>query len=137
MKNRIDFLGVPVDNLSMSQTLDKIDNAIINNNQIHHCVINAAKVVEIQNNIKLKESVLSSNIINADGMSIIWAARFLGKRIKERVAGIDLMEKLVELAHKKKYTCFFLGAKEQVIKKIVKNYSDKYSYKIISGYRNG
>ena len=137
MKNRFDFVGVPLDNLSMSETIEKINKAIISNKQIHHCVINAGKIVKMQNDKKLLESVISSDIINADGMSIVWAARFLGYEIKERVAGIDLMDNLVGLAHKKNYKCFFLGAKEEVVKKIVYHYSEKYSNQVIAGYRNG
>jgi len=137
MGSKVNFIGIPLDNLSMSETLDKIDYSIFSNKQIHHCVINAGKVVKMQSDKKLHESIISSDIINADGMSIVWAARFLGHDIKERVAGIDLMDNLVGLAHKKKYKCFFLGAKEQVVKKIVNHYSDKYSNKVIAGYRNG
>ena len=117
MENRVNFIGIPLDNLTMSETIDKIDYAIACNKQIHHCVINAGKVVKMQSDKKLQDSVISSDIINADGMSIVWAARFLGHEIKERVAGIDLMDNLVGLAHKKKYKCFFLGAKNHVVKK--------------------
>ena len=95
MKSRVDFIGIPLDNISMSETLDRIENAIFSNKQIHHCVINAGKVVKMQSDKKLQESVINSDIINADGMSIIWAARLLGHKIKERVAGIDLMEILL------------------------------------------
>ena len=137
MVNRVNFIGIPLDNLTMSETLDRIENSIFSNKQIHHCVINAGKVVKMQTDKKLQESVISSDIINADGMSIVWAARFLGHEIKERVAGIDLMDNLVGLAHKKKYTCFFLGAKNHVVKKIVDHYSDMYSNQVIAGYRNG
>ena len=98
MKTRFDFIGIPLDNISMSETLERIDHAILSKKQIHHCVINAGKVVKIQSNKLLKQSVASSDIINADGMSILLAAKFLGFRIKERVAGIDLIENLVELA---------------------------------------
>ena len=137
MENKVNFIGIPLDNISMSETLDRIENAISSKKQIHHCVINAGKVVKIRSDKKLQESVIGSDIINADGMSIVWAARFLGHKIKERVPGIDLMENLVRLAHKKNYNCYFLGAKEQVVKKIVDHYSDKYSNQIIAGYRNG
>ncbi len=137
MGNRIDFLGIPLDNLSMNETVEKIDNAIVCNFQIHHCVVNAGKVVKMQNDKLLNESVLNSDIINADGMSIVWAARFLGKEIKERVTGIDLMENLIILSNKKQYSCFFLGAKQEIVEKLVNDYSNKYSKKIIAGYRNG
>jgi len=137
MVNRVNFIGIPLDNISMSETLLRIENAISTKKQIHHCVINAGKVVKIKSDEKLKESVINSDIINADGMSIVWAARLMGHEIKERVAGIDLMDNLVRLAHEKNYKCFFLGAKEKIVKKIVNHYSIKYSNKIISGYRNG
>ncbi len=137
MENRVDFIGIPLDNLSMSETLKKIDKSISNKNQIHHCVINAGKVIKMQNDKKLYESVICSDIISADGMSIVWAAKIFGYKIKQRVAGIDLMENLVALAHKKKYKCFFLGAKERVVKKVVDHYSHKYSNQVIAGFRNG
>ena len=137
MGNRVNFIGIPLDNLTMSETLDRIENSIFNNKQIHHCVINASKVVNMQSDKKLQESVISSDIINADGMSIVWAARFLGYEIKERVSGIDLMDNLIGLAHENNYKCFFLGAKEQVVRKVVDYYSDKYSKQLIAGYRNG
>ena len=137
MFKKINFLDIPLDILTMDETVNKIDQAIISNKQVHHCVINAGKVVKIQNDEILKESVINSDIINADGMSIVWSVRFLGYKIQERVAGIDLMENLIRLAHKKKYCCFFLGAKEEVVKNVVSYYSVKYSENIIAGFRDG
>tara|TARA_B100001250_G_scaffold235368_1_gene202143 strand:+ start:176 stop:913 length:738 start_codon:yes stop_codon:yes gene_type:complete len=137
MKSRVDFIGIPLDNISMSETLYRIDQAIISKKQIHHCVINAGKVVKMQSDKVLMESVVNSDIINADGMSVVWAARFLGHKIKERVAGIDLMENLVRLAYEKSYSCFFLGAKQEVLEKLVRDYSAKYSKNVIAGFRNG
>jgi N-acetylglucosaminyldiphosphoundecaprenol N-acetyl-beta-D-mannosaminyltransferase len=137
MIKKINFLDVPLDVLTMDETINKIDEAICLNKQVHHCVINAGKIVKIQTDKKLKESVINSDIVNADGMSILWAARFLGYKITNRVAGIDLMENLVRLAHEKNYSCFFLGAKEKVVEKMVNDYIVKYSKKIIAGFRNG
>jgi N-acetylglucosaminyldiphosphoundecaprenol N-acetyl-beta-D-mannosaminyltransferase len=107
MIKKINFLDIPLDILTMDETVNKIDKAIISNKQVHHCVINAGKVVKIQNDEILKESVINSDIINADGMSIVWSVRFLGYKIQERVAGIDLMENLIRLAHKKNIVVFF------------------------------
>lgn len=134
---KIDFLGIPVDSLTMSETITLIEDAINHNKKINHVVINAGKVVTMLTDKQLFSSVVSCDIINADGQSIVWAARFLGKQLPERVAGIDLMQLLVDLAYKKKYKCFFLGAKEEVIKKVVAIYTKKYGPSIIAGYRNG
>jgi N-acetylglucosaminyldiphosphoundecaprenol N-acetyl-beta-D-mannosaminyltransferase len=104
---------------------------------IHHVVINAAKVVNAQKDEALRESIVSCDIINADGQAIVWASRFLGKPLPERVAGIDIMANLVKLAAEKKYRIFFLGAKEDVVKQVVEVYTKMYGKDIIAGYRNG
>jgi N-acetylglucosaminyldiphosphoundecaprenol N-acetyl-beta-D-mannosaminyltransferase len=134
---RIEFLNIPVDALSMEETVSVIDKAIQNGSHINHVAINAAKIVSMQKNPRLYESVVSCDLISADGQSIVWASRLLGKRIPERVSGADLMQKLVRLAYEKKYKCFFLGAKEDIVKKVTEMYSKEYGSEIIAGYRNG
>ena len=134
---KIDFLGIPVDAMTMSETISFINNAIQSSDHINHVVINAGKVVSMSKDKELFNSVVSCDIINADGQSIVWAARFLGKKLPERIAGIDLMEQLVSLANDKGYKCFFFGAQEEVVRKVVETYSEKYSPEIIAGYRNG
>jgi len=135
--NRTSICNIPVDALTMQETINLIDKAIIERKPIHHVVINAAKVVNAQKDSALKESIISCDIINADGQAIVWAARFLNRPLPERVAGIDLMENLVRLAAQKKYRIFFLGAKEEVVKEVVNVYSKMYNKEIIAGYRNG
>jgi N-acetylglucosaminyldiphosphoundecaprenol N-acetyl-beta-D-mannosaminyltransferase len=135
--NRITILNTKIDNLYMHQTLQCIENSILQNKKLHHVVVNAGKMVAMQRDLKLRQSVNSCDLINADGQAIVWASRILGQPLKERVAGIDLMENLVELAYNKNFKIFFFGAKEEVVKKVVTNYTFKYSKDIIAGYRNG
>ena len=47
------------------------------------------------------------------------------------------MESLVELAYHKGFSCFFLGAKEVVVKKVIKHYTNTYSSSVVAGYRHG
>ncbi|MGN6264838.1 MAG: WecB/TagA/CpsF family glycosyltransferase [Ginsengibacter sp.] len=135
--NRINICNVPVDALTMKQTIALIDEAIREKRSIHHVVINAVKVVNAQKDEKLRDSIVNCDIINADGQGIIWASQLLNKPLPERVAGIDLMENLVELAAQRKYRIFFLGAKEEILQKVIQTYSKKYGSEIIAGYNNG
>jgi len=136
-QKRINILNTVIDNLSMNETMIFISNTIKNKKKLHHTVVNAGKIVALQKDLELRKSVNEAEIINADGQAVVWAARFLGKPLKERVAGIDLMIELVKQAHLKKHKIFFFGAKEEVVKKVVDIYSKKYSSEIIAGYRNG
>ena len=135
--NRINILNTTIDNLSMQETLQIVDHTIMKGEQLHHVVVNAGKIVDMQKDHRLRQSVNECDLINADGQAVVWASRFLGKPLRERVAGIDLMIKIIELAHQKNYKIFFFGAKEGVVKSVVDKYTDKYSPNIIVGYRNG
>ena len=134
---KVNFLNIPLDAITMQETLKKIDFAIKNGGHLNQVVINAGKVVAMRKDKELFKSVTSCDLINADGQSIVWAGRFLGLKIPERVAGIDLMEELVKLAFNNNYKCYFLGAKEEVVKKVTEVYGEKYNKNIIAGYRNG
>ncbi len=137
MMQRISLFSIPIDALTMEQTLDVIEQAIDEKKQIHHTVVNAGKIVMMQDDRQLYESVINADLINADGQAVVWAARFLGKKIPERVAGIDIMQRLVARAHKRGYKAYFLGAEEEIVSAVVKLYAEKYSPSIIAGYRNG
>jgi N-acetylglucosaminyldiphosphoundecaprenol N-acetyl-beta-D-mannosaminyltransferase len=137
MKQRVPFLNTFYDNLTIKQTLKIIKNAIYNNEHIHHTVINANKVVLLQRDLELRNSVNSADIINVDGAGVVLGAKILGKPIKERVTGIDLMREILEMAHKENFKIYFLGANEDVLNKLIELYSAKYSKNIIAGYRNG
>tara|TARA_B100001093_G_scaffold305440_2_gene291513 strand:+ start:71537 stop:72280 length:744 start_codon:yes stop_codon:yes gene_type:complete len=134
---KINVLNIPIDAITMQETLQKVETAIASKKQIHHTVVNAGKVVLMQTDKELEKSVIEADIINADGQAVVWAANLLGKHLPERVSGIDLMEKLVKRSFDKGYKCFFLGAKQEVIKKVVEIYREQYSNEIIAGYRNG
>ena len=134
---RITICDIPVDVLTMQQTISIIDQAIAEKRSIHHVVVNAAKLVNAWKDEKLRTSIVNCDIINADGQAVVWAARFLKRYLPERVAGIDLMEALVKLSAEKNYRIFFLGAKEEVVKKVVDKYSRLYKTQIIAGYHNG
>lgn len=135
--DRINILKTSIHNLTMEETLEAVERTIALKEQIHHVVVNAGKIVAMQADLQLRQSVNESDLINADGQAVVWASRFLGKPLKERVAGIDLMVNLVKVAHRQKHKIFFFGAKEKVVKKVVEIYSEQYSPEIIAGYKNG
>lgn len=135
--NRINILKTTIDNFSVVETLATIVDCINKNTQIHHVVVNAGKIVAMQKDLQLRQSVNESDLINADGQAVVWASKILGKPLKERVAGIDLMVELVKLASQNQYKIFFFGAKEEIVKTVVDRYSSEYTPSIVAGYRNG
>lgn len=135
--NRISICNIPVDSISMEESLSLIVDSIEKRRYLHHVVVNAAKIVSAQNNPALKESIVNCDLINADGQSVVWASRFLNRRLPERVAGIDLMEMLVKRSSEKGYRIFLLGAKEEIVSSVARKYTSVFGDKIIVGYRDG
>jgi N-acetylglucosaminyldiphosphoundecaprenol N-acetyl-beta-D-mannosaminyltransferase len=133
----INLLNAKLNPLTMLETVREIDRRIENNCFTQHCVINAAKVVAMTNNTELSEAVNNSDIVNADGMSIVWAGRVLGYDIPERVAGIDLFYELLKLSEQKKYPVFFLGAKQHVLDDLLRKLSVELPNLIVGGAHHG
>lgn len=136
-KSKFYFSDLPIDNLSFKDTTELIENAVDNNTSITLTDVNAGKIIQIRENPELKEYVLSSDIIQADGQSVIWASKLLDNPLIERVAGIDLISEIMEIAYRKKRKVYFLGAKEEVVRAVAKKYENLYGKEIIAGYRNG
>ena len=135
--NRISLLGVPFDNVSLAETILFIDESIQSKGFIQHIVVNVAKIVNARVDTQLLKSISESNLINVDGMGVIYGARLFGMHIIERVAGIDLFESLLELSSTKGYRVFFLGAKEDVLAKTISNVLDKHPNLTIAGSHHG
>ena len=135
--DKITIFDCLISNLSLNETVDMIHTAIKNNRRISHCCVNAAKIVNMKKNIELSNSIKGCDIISADGQSIVWASRILNSPLKERVAGIDLMNKLIDLSSKNKHKIFFLGATDDIIVKLIGKINKCYGSEIVAGWNNG
>ena len=134
---QIKLFGISIDNLTPLEVLNRVQKTISNNQQVHLEGVNASKIVDMQHDKVLYDSVVNSSLITPDGQSIVWASKMLGNPLKGRVAGIDLMHNLVAMAHQKKQKIYLLGAKQQVVEKVANTYAKKYSQELVAGYRNG
>lgn len=135
--NRYEILNTYVNALSMDETISEVEKIIASGKPTQHVVINALKVNLMREDPGLREIVNSCPLINADGASIVWAAKKLGVPLKERVAGIDLFENLVRLSAEKGYKIYLFGAKEEVVTKVKDIIEKQYPTIQIVGYRNG
>jgi len=131
--NVVVMFGIPINAVTMEQALDYIEEAIARNGRLHISVVNSAKVVNMQQNPSLRYDILTSDLVLADGQSIVWASKFLGKALPERVSGIDLMYRLFEHGHR----VFCLGATEDVSQKVEEEIARNYPKSVLAGRRNG
>jgi N-acetylglucosaminyldiphosphoundecaprenol N-acetyl-beta-D-mannosaminyltransferase len=94
-------------------------------------------MVEMRNDPQLRKIIASCDLINADGMPVVWASKLLGNPLPCRVAGVDLFQELVRLCAENGYRPFFFGAREWVVEKLVEEFKQRHPQLNVAGYRNG
>ncbi|TFW36009.1 WecB/TagA/CpsF family glycosyltransferase [Massilia horti] len=137
MTERITLMGCQIDNLSMEDTLGRIEGFIQSGKPHQHVVVNVDKLVKASRDPELRRIINDCALINVDGMPVVWASRLLGKPLKERVAGVDLFEALMKRAGEKGWRVFLLGAREDVVSMVAETYQRRYPRLVLAGYRNG
>ena len=135
--HRIDLLGCPLDILSLDQAVLRVDLAMRLKIPMRHVALNTAKLIGMRENPDLYDDVVSSDLITADGMGIVLAARAMGHQIPGRVTGIDLMEALLGLCARKGYRPYILGARHEVLKTALRRIRARHPKLVLAGARNG
>ncbi len=131
------LFSIPIDALTLEEALDRVDETIARGGRLRIGVVNAAKIVSMRSNDLLRDSVLSSDLILADGVSVVWAARMLGRPLPERVAGIDLMMGMLRRGNERGYGVFCLGATDGVLDAVAARLAVDYPNLRLAGRRNG
>ena len=137
MSGRVLVAGVYVDNVSEDEALARIDELVASGGSHYMTVVNAAKVVAARSDTRLRERLDKAAIVTADGMSVVWASRLLGKPLKQRVTGIDLFERLVGHAARRGLSVYFLGARDASVQGVVSHFTSRFADLRVAGYRNG
>ena len=132
-----DLFGIPVSALTLEEVLDLVDHAVATRTPLQIGVVNAAKVVNMGRDPLLRQDVLASDVILADGIAVVWAARVLGSPLPERVAGINLMAAIMRRGQARGYRVFCLGASDEVLQRTVARMAARYPRVRIVGSHNG
>ncbi|MDP2232062.1 MAG: WecB/TagA/CpsF family glycosyltransferase, partial [Actinomycetota bacterium] len=105
--------------LTMQESVQVCEALIESRRFAQHVVVNAAKLVASHDDQVLARSIGNADIVNADGQSVVWAARAAGLQVPERVAGIDLMDRLVALSAERSWPVYLLGASQEVLDSVI------------------
>lgn len=131
--SRIKFLNTHIDNVTMSEAINRIDQLVQKHENSYVVTPNLDHIVMIEKELLFKEIYDNASLILTDGQPLIWISKFKRKPIIEKVSGSDLFPNVCELAAKKGYSIFILGAAEGVADKAAANLCKRYPKLIISG----
>lgn len=133
----VTMYGIRIDPLTLEEVVARARQAMSTHGRLLIAVVNAAKVVHLRDDELLRDSLAQADVTVADGQSVVWASRVLGHRLPERVAGIDVFERLLEVAAEEGRSVFLLGARPEVLQTLVSRLADRRPTLRVAGYRDG
>lgn len=134
---RASFMGCPIDILSMAETVELAQQAMVGRKRLQHVALNVAKLVNMRFDPVLAADVASSDVVGVDGMGVVWGARALGIPIAARVAGIDLMNEVLAACARDGFRPYFLGAKPEVLRRAAEGVRHRWPAIRFAGMRDG
>lgn len=119
------LLNTYINNLTMSETIEEIENMISSNRKSYVVAINVDVVMKIENDAYLKKIVDNADMVLVDGKPLVWISKYYGKPLKAKISGSDLVPLLCEVAAQKNYSLFIIGGKEGIAELAKERLEDK------------
>jgi N-acetylglucosaminyldiphosphoundecaprenol N-acetyl-beta-D-mannosaminyltransferase len=127
------LLGVPFDNVTIAQALDRIEEMIAARQPRYVVTANVDFCIQALEDVELRRILFDADLVLCDGTPLLWASRLFGNPLPERVAGADLVPLLLERAANKGYRVFFLGGSPQVAERAMERLQAQYPHLVIAG----
>lgn len=135
---RVELLGCSFDQVGMQSTVERCLEWC-DGSRVPHTVVtmNAALLCMMRRDPDLRNACLGGDLIVADGVPVVWTSRLCGRALPERVAGVDLMVRLLSEGAARGLGVYFLGARQEVVQKLVHYCRSAHPGLEIVGWRDG
>lgn len=115
-----------------------LEDLLATNKKKFIITVNPEIIMKSYKNIEIKEMLLNdNNILVPDGISIIKKAKQYNINITERITGVDISSKALEICNKNKKSIYLFGSKKEVLDKLIININQKYPNINIVGFSDG
>ena len=137
VRNRIAVLNVLIDVVTMKEAVRRVEQ-FIDEQKPHLVVTPNAEVIMMANEDKrLAQIINNADLVVPDGAGVVWAARYNGDVMPERVAGYDLVQNLLSVGANRKYRIYMLGGAPGIVEKAKNEAEERYPGVQIVGTRHG
>ncbi len=129
------LLNTCINNLTMPETIDKIEKMISSKNKSYVVAVNVDVIMKIENDPYLKEIVDNADMVLVDGKPLVWISKIYGRPLKAKISGSDLVPLLCDVAAQKGYSIFIIGGKDGIAEQAQKRLENKLpNIKIVGTY---
>jgi len=127
------FFGLHFDSVTLEQAAEHLSSMEREMLPVLVFTPNVDHIVLLNSNPEFKEAYQSAGFICADGMPLVWFSALIGKKLPERVTGVDLVSSLVSKASEKGLKIYFLGGKAEVTPIAVANLQNSFPGFVLAG----
>lgn len=128
---RVDILGCPFDKVAIAEVEQSIEHAIKRREQLHITTGNVDMVMKLRKHPHLACAFWESQLAIVDGVPITWAAAILGRPVKERIRGIDLVWRCAAISQKIRCGLALMGGQQEIVERASANLRKAYPSSII------
>ncbi|MBW4421995.1 MAG: WecB/TagA/CpsF family glycosyltransferase [Myxacorys californica WJT36-NPBG1] len=82
------------------------------------CVANVHMLMEGYQNSSFAEVLREADLLTPDGMPLVWMLKLMGVSHQDRVAGLDILDAVCQLAPSQNVSVFFLGSQQIILDSI-------------------
>lgn len=126
LKHSVAVMGLPLANVTADEAVEQIESLILSGGTHQVATANLDFWLNSLNDVHLHRVIAGCSLVLPDGMPLVWISRLLGKPLKERVSGVDLVPQLAKLSAKNGYGIYFLGGRPGVAERATKALQEKY-----------
>ena len=122
---------MPIDVVTFAGALERIEQLVGEKKGGYVVTPNLDHVVLADDNVAFREAYTHAALSVVDGQPLVWASRILGEQLPEKISGADLILPLMEMAAKKQWRVYFMGAGPGVAEKAAEEVHRRYGTTVV------
>ena len=135
--NRVNVLGVGIDNLTLSEAVDKALSLISEHRCAYMVTPNPEIVMAAWDDPKVSKAIENADLVIPDGVGVMQAARILGTPLREHMPGIDAATEIIKRLASRGGSVFLYGARPGVAEKAAEHMKQRFPGLVICGTNDG
>ena len=136
-EEQVDMLGVPIARINMDSAVARVEEFIADRSPHMIVTSDGASIVRAHDDAEYQDIVQHADIVTADGRGVVWMARVLGLAVTDRVSGVDMMDRLCQIAAEKGYSVYLIGGQPGVAEEAAREMQRRYPALSVAGVQHG
>ena len=109
-RERVHLMGVEIDRVSFDDVLERVQSFVAADTPRRIVTVNLDYLRLARQDESFRHTLNAADLAIADGMPLVWASRWAGTPLPQRIAGQDLFDSLCRVGGEHGWSVFLLGA---------------------------